>query len=213
MTRLNLRILLLITTITLFFALLIVFGNTVHAEKKCLPLDIDARGFVKKIYSIDSIDITVIEVWDPSLTDVIGGTFTVKLAGVELKQGVSVSVVLDELSSLLEFSPVYIDVVSTGEGKVFPAIIYVPLNETHVLNVNEYMIEKGLLVFNRLDVFGDSVFCKVYKLYEETRETLPEEGNATSTKSDFQQQLSKNIIILVIVFLVLVALVIITMML
>ncbi len=137
--------------ITLLIAVTVVMTNTIVTVTNA-TISIDARGFVSNVISSDELEITLISVFNNQDLGGVAGKIIVRLADIRVpptnttlgKQAKSA------LESMALFSPVIIDVdgsVKYDDGSV-PGIVYLPLNETHVINLNAWLVSKGYAVLH-----------------------------------------------------------------
>ena len=93
---------------------------------------------VRSIRGLDRVEIMLIAGGDRQ-------SITVSLAGVDLIPPAARESprLVEELRNMVELAPVYVDL-RPGEGDgTWEAILLVPLNLTHVLNVNAWLLEKA----------------------------------------------------------------------
>ncbi len=93
---------------------------------------------VRSIRGLDRVEIMLIAGGDRQ-------SITVSLAGVDLIPPAARESprLVEELRNMVELAPVYVDLRPGKENGTREAILLVPLNLTHVLNVNAWLLEKA----------------------------------------------------------------------
>lgn len=128
-------VILLLPTLTLL-ALTPSQANTTVSHTLC-PTQIDGQGMVRSIRSLESIEVILIAGGDRQ-------SITVALTGRELIPPTVLDSprLVEQLRDLVELAPVYVDIRNRG-GERPEALLLVPLNLTHLLNVNVWLIERA----------------------------------------------------------------------
>ncbi len=124
-------------------------GGVTSFSQQC-SIDIDVRGFVEDVYSDGILRIDTISVSDTNLVGKIPASFYLSLAGVKIPSIDTAEgrEAIDALGDLVKFAPVIIDLDEESffvEDR-FVGIVFVPLNNTHVINVNKWLVVNGYAV-------------------------------------------------------------------
>ncbi len=176
-------------------------------------ISIDARGFVSNVVSSNELEITLISVFNNQDLRGAAGKIIVRLADIRVPSPNTTlgREVQSTLESMALFSPVIIDVdgsVKYDDGSI-PGIIYLPLNETHVINLNAWLVSKGYAVpHDDPNQFSP----KNWKIVEPLAAPTTPSGNQASAGGAEREHMFINTLVkLVVFFIVMLAAVIIAM--
>ena len=189
---------LLLLAMTALLPLLAAGAQPTLAQAAPCPTNIDGQGVVRSIRGLDRVEIMLIAGGDRQ-------SITVSLAGVDLIPPAARESprLEEELRNMVELAPVYVDLRPGGDEDAPEAILLVPLNLTHVLNVNAWLLEKA-----GVKTLGG---CKILELQSISQPASPGDETPLSQhgeEADRGRSFTSFAVTLLVIFLVLVLIVV-----
>lgn|GEM_PF-5503620 len=134
--------------LALAFLLLTYTGSLLHAAPQNSCADIDAYGKVVYVVDGDTVDVVVLRVYDPRYSGFLHKKIRVRLADINASELTTSEgrLAKEYMKSLVYGKKLYLDIddlyIYGRYGRVI-AVLYLPINATHLLNINLYLVEKG----------------------------------------------------------------------
>ena len=137
--------------LALAILLLTYTGSLLHAAPQIGCADIDAYGKVVYVVDGDTVDVVMLRVYDPRYSCFLHKRIRVRLADINAPELTTPEgrLAKEFMKSLVYGGRLYLDIddlyIYGRYGRVI-AVLYLPINATHLLNINLYLVEKGYAV-------------------------------------------------------------------
>ncbi|OYT55483.1 MAG: hypothetical protein B6U76_05890 [Desulfurococcales archaeon ex4484_217_2] len=138
------------TSIKLYVFVLIILVSLFNLNVYAYGFDLDCRGVVKRVVDGDTIYVYVDKVFDQKFKDFLNQEIKVRFADInapelDTYEGVQAKIFLDHVLKNYSYI-VYLDIddiyIYGKYGRVI-AVVYVEYNDTHLLNINLFLVSKG----------------------------------------------------------------------
>ncbi len=163
-------------------ALLIILLVTTHIITAQYIVDVDALCIVTRVIDGDTVDVVIVRVFDEKYSMLSGREVRVRFADINAPEIYTTEdkAAKDFLYSLVQGKYVYLDIddlyVYDRYGRIV-AVVYLPVNNTTLLNVNLYLVVKG---YAEITDYPNEFYPATWKLYIEENTTTSQKQSATT---------------------------------
>ncbi len=163
-------------------ALLIILLVTTHIITAQYIVDVDALCIVTRVIDGDTVDVVIVRVFDEKYSMLSGREVRVRFADINAPEIYTTEgkAAKNFLYSLVQGRYVYLDIddlyVYDRYGRIV-AVVYLPVNNTTLLNVNLYLVVKG---YAEITDYPNEFYPATWKLYIEENTTTSQKQSATT---------------------------------